>query len=185
MLVEIKKNSPGIILEIAYATSGILNFTRTAIYKNPFCFLHETAAQKIYAIAERAQSLGFSLKIFDAFRPTEAQWKLWEACPNPTFVADPNKGSFHSRGVAIDLTLTDSKTQKDLDMGTSFDDFTERSYHGNSEISLDSQKNRLLLLGLMTEGGFDFYSKEWWHYQLFDAKNYPLLSDKEAPKSML
>lgn len=185
MLVEIKKNSPGIILEIAYATSGILNFAGVPIYKNPFCFLHEKAAEKIYAIAERAQILGFSLKIFDAFRPTEAQWKLWEICPNPIFVADPSRGSAHSRGIAVDLTLVDAKTHEELDMGTPFDAFTEKSFHGNADISPLAQKNRLLFLGLMTEGGFDFYAKEWWHYQLFDAKSYPLLSDKDAPKSMM
>ncbi|OYZ38442.1 MAG: D-alanyl-D-alanine dipeptidase [Alphaproteobacteria bacterium 16-39-46] len=185
MLVEIKKNSPGIILEIAYATSGVLNFTKTPVYKNPFCFLHKTAAEKIHAIAARAQNLGFFLKIFDAFRPTEAQWKLWEFCPNPTFVADPKRGSAHSRGIAVDLTLVDGQTYDELEMGTPFDDFTELSFHGNSDISPVAQKNRLLLLGLMTEGGFDFYAKEWWHYQLFEAQSYPLLSDKDAPHAMM
>jgi len=185
MLVEIKKDSPGIILEIAYATSGPLNFTKKPVYKKSLCFLHEEAAQKIYTIAERARELGFSLKIFDAFRPTEAQWKLWEFCPDPTFVADPKRGSAHSRGIAVDLTLVDVHTQKELDMGTPFDDFTELSFHKNREISPLAQKNRLLLLGLMTEGGFDFYEKEWWHYQLFDAQKYSLLSDQEAPQSIM
>lgn len=183
MLVEIHSGECGIQLEIAYAT--INNFTGKIVYKHPLCFLHKSAAEKLLYIASRAQKLGLNLKVFDAFRPTEAQLKLWEICPDPTFVADPRKGSAHSRGIAVDLTLIDSTTNQPLDMGTPFDDFTEESFHKSTNISQDAQKNRLLLLGLMTEGGFDFYANEWWHYQLFDAPSYPLLSDKEAPRSMM
>lgn len=185
MLVEIKKDVPNIFFEIAYATTGPLNFTKTAIYKNPFCFLHEKAAEKLYLVADHAEKLGLGLKIFDAFRPQEAQWKLWETCPNPTFVADPKRGSAHSRGIAVDITLVDLKTREELEMGTPFDNFTEQAFHRDFTVSSLAQRNRLLLLGLMTEAGWDFYSKEWWHYQLFDAPSYPLLSDKDAPKSMM
>ena len=183
MLVEIEAYDLGIQLEIAYATAN--NFLKKPVYKHPFCFLHKSAAEKILYIAKRAQNLGIHLKIFDAFRPTEAQLKLWEICPDPTFVADPKKGSAHSRGIAVDLTLVDSHTNQPLNMGTPFDDFTEDSFHNSTNISAEAQKNRFLLLGLMTEGGFDFYKNEWWHYQLFDAPSYPLLSDKNAPRSMM
>lgn len=183
MLMEIESGKHGIQLEIAYATSN--NFLKKPVYKHPLCFLHENAEKKLLYIAKRAQNIGLHLKIFDAFRPTEAQLKLWEICPDPTFVADPRKGSAHSRGIAVDLTLVDSVTNQPLDMGTPFDDFTEESFHKSTNISKDAQKNRFLLLGLMTEGGFDFYPNEWWHYHLFDAPSYPLLSDKDAPRSMM
>ena len=183
MLHELSAHTSGILLDMAYATPQ--NFIGKAIYKNALCFLHVDAHEKILKAASLAQKMGFFLKIFDAFRPTEAQWLLWEHCPNPTFVADPTKGSPHSRGIAVDLTLVDRQTHEDLDMGTPFDDFTDASFHGETNISINAQRNRRLLLGLMSEVGFDFYQKEWWHYQLFNVRDYPLLSDRDAPYSLM
>jgi zinc D-Ala-D-Ala dipeptidase len=131
-----------------------------------------------------ARPLGLRLKIFDAFRPSEAQWLLWKACPDPAFLADPKRGSPHSRGVAIDLTLLDDAGQE-LDMGTPFDAFTPLSNHASTAVSPAAQKNRFLLLGLMSAAGWDFYGDEWWHYQLFDPRRYPLLSDADAPSPMM
>ena len=70
-------------------------------------------------------------------------------------------------------------------MGTGFDAFTPLSHHGSREISAEAQRNRLLLLGLMSAAGWDFYRNEWWHYQLFDARFFPLLSDGDAPSAMM
>ena len=64
-------------------------------------------------------------------------------------------------------------------MGTGFDEFTRLSYHGNLEISDEAYKNRLLLLGIMTDSGWDFYRNEWWHYQLFNSKNYDVIENLE------
>ena len=64
-------------------------------------------------------------------------------------------------------------------MGTSFDFLNNRSFHGNTSISAIAQNNRVILLGIMTTAGWDFYKNEWWHYQLFNSKNWPLISDKE------
>ena len=72
-----------------------------------------------------------------------------------------------TQSFAIDLTLT--RDGEELDMGTDFDEFSRLSYHGNLEISEESYKNRLLLLGIMTDSGWDFYRNEWWHYQLFNS----------------
>ena len=103
-----------------------------------------------------AKKLNLKLKIYDAFRPTEAQWKLWEHTPDENFIANPKKGSPHSRGVAIDLTLV-NKNNNDLDMGTTFDNFTSKSFHGDISISKEAQKNRFILLGIMSDSGWDFY----------------------------
>ena len=65
-------------------------------------------------------------------------------------------------------------------MGTGFDEFTEKSHHGSTKISRNSQINRYILLGIMTASGWDCYKNEWWHYQLFDSKKYPLLDSKTS-----
>jgi D-alanyl-D-alanine dipeptidase len=86
--------------------------------------------------------------------------------------------------VAVDLTLVDG-AGKELDMGTGFDAFTPLSHHASTGIPAAAQKNRLLLLGLMSAAGWDFYKNEWWHYQLFDSKRYKLLSDADLPVPMM
>jgi D-alanyl-D-alanine dipeptidase len=175
---------PGkLVHDLRYATQD--NFTGQPIYTNALCYLHEQAFAKLQAALDIAVSHGFGLCIFDAFRPQEAQQKLWDICPDPNFIAPPEKGSPHSRGVAVDLTLFELNTGKHLDMGTAFDAFTPLSYHGNRNISPAAEKNRLLFLGIMTTAGWDFFRNEWWHYQLFDSRSYSLISDAELPHSML
>lgn len=169
-------------VDIKYATTD--NFTGKPVYQKPLCLLHPDAANALTKAIELAGMLGYRFRIFDAFRPSEAQWKLWEHSPDPHFLADPAKGSPHSRGVAIDLTLIGADGV-DVDMGTAFDAFTPLSHHGTLEISAEAQRNRMLLLGIMTAAGWDFYRNEWWHYQLFQSRNYALLSDKELGLGMM
>jgi D-alanyl-D-alanine dipeptidase len=181
-LVEITPESHGVALEIAYATPR--NFTGRPIYARPLCYLHPDAAARLERAIALAAALQLRFKVFDAFRPSEAQWVLWNHTPDPNFLADPRRGSPHSRGAAVDVTLL-SADGGELDMGTGFDDFTPLSHHGSTAITAAAQRNRFLLLGLMSAAGWDFYSNEWWHYQLFDAKRYPLLSDADAPQRLM
>lgn len=180
-LVEITCGD-GVVLDLAYATAE--NFTGKPVYRSPRCYFHTDAAALVQNAIGLAARFGYRLKIFDGFRPAEAQEILWQTCPDPEFLADPKRGSPHSRGVAIDLTLLDGTGQA-LNMGTDFDAFTPLSHHGNADIPLEAQQNRLFLLGLMTDAGWDFYRNEWWHYQLFDARRYPVLSDAELGLGMM
>jgi D-alanyl-D-alanine dipeptidase len=109
---------------------------------------------------------------------------MWRHTPDPVFLADPRRGSPHSRGAAVDLTLIDADGRA-LDMGTSFDAFTPLSHHGNDRVAATAQRNRALLLGIMTAAGWDCYLKEWWHYQLFDSRRFPLLSDSVLAQPMM
>lgn len=182
-LVEITEAEYGVRIKLAYATAD--NFTGQEVYARAGCYLHKNAAQALARAVSLAKPLGYGLLIFDAFRPSEAQWKLWEHTPDPEFLADPRRGSPHSRGVAVDLTLTDADSGAALDMGTAFDAFTPLSHHASTKISPVAQKNRLILLGLMSAAGWDFYKNEWWHYQLFLPKSYPLLSDSVLSKGLM
>ena len=181
-LIEITPQEFDVDITLAYATAN--NFTNAAVYRNAVCYLHRAAATALQDACAAAQSLGCRIRIFDAFRPTEAQWTLWNHTPDPDFLADPRRGSPHSRGVAVDLTLLDAAGVP-LDMGTAFDEFTPLSHHGNTEISVAAQHNRVLLLGLLTQAGWDFYKNEWWHFQLFNARDYPLISNADLPKPMI
>lgn len=181
-LVEITAASHDVAIELAYATAR--NLTGRPLYRQARCFLHPEAEARLKRAVALARPLGLRLKILDAFRPTEAQWLLWQACPDPDFLADPRQGSPHSRGAAVDVTLI-APGGGELDMGTPFDAFTPLSFHASTAIPVEAQRNRFLLLGLMSAAGWDFYGNEWWHYQLFDPRRYPLLSDADAPAPML
>ncbi|HEX4114082.1 MAG TPA: D-alanyl-D-alanine dipeptidase [Stellaceae bacterium] len=181
-LIEITAESHGVVLDIAYATPH--NFTGKPVYGRPGCYLHADAAAKLADAVTLARALGLRVKIFDAFRPSEAQWVLWNFRPDPDFLADPRKGSPHSRGVAVDLTLIDAGGDE-LDMGTGFDAFTPLSHHANTAIGVAAQRNRFLLLGVMSAAGWDFYGNEWWHYQLFESKRYLVLGDAALDRPMM
>ena len=180
-LVAIAPPDFDVDVTLAYATEA--NLTGQPVYRNAECWLHREAADKLATAIALARPLGLRLRIFDALRPVEAQWALWNARPDPEFLADPRRGSPHSRGVAVDLTLLNDG--RELDMGTPFDAFTPLSHHGRTDVSAEAQRNRLLLMGLMTSAGWDFYRNEWWHYQLFDQRRYPLVSDADLPRPMM
>jgi D-alanyl-D-alanine dipeptidase len=177
MLVQVGPPDFDVEVALAYATPD--NVTGQPIYRHARCYLHADAAARLQTAIALAAALGLRLRILDAFRPAEAQWILWNRFPDPEFVADPRRGSPHSRGVAVDLTLVAPGEDggRALAMGTPFDDFTARSHHASLAISAEAQRNRALLLGIMTAAGWDFYRNEWWHYQLFDSRRYPLYSD--------
>jgi zinc D-Ala-D-Ala dipeptidase len=181
-LVAVAPPAFDVTLSIAYATAD--NFTGKPVYARPGSYLHPDTAAALAKAILLARKIGLGIRVFDAFRPSEAQWVLWNFRPDPDFLADPRRGSPHSRGVAVDLTLIGADGH-DLDMGTAFDAFTPLSHHGNLDITPQAQRNRHLLLGIMTSAGFDFYRNEWWHYQLFDSRRYPLLSDGDLLEPMM
>ena len=184
MLTAIAPPEFDVECDLKYATAD--NFTGKAVYRAALCYLHPDAARALRGAIALATPLGLGFIVYDAFRPSEAQQKLWEHTPDPTFLADPALGSSHSRGVAVDLTLMDAATRQPLNMGTAFDVFTPLSAHGCTQVPTEAQRNRLLLLGLMMASGWEFYRDEWWHYQLPNARaQYPLLSDADMGTGMV
>lgn len=182
-LVEICAPEFDVELCLAYATAD--NFTGKPVYKpEARCFLHPEAADCLKRAIQLAGVLGYKIRVYDAYRPSEVQWALWQHTPDPDFLADPRRGSPHSRGVAVDLSLLDEHG-RELDFGTGFDAFTPLSHHGNMEIPAAAQRNRHILMGIMTTAGWDFYRNEWWHYQLFNSREYTLLSDEAAGTGMI
>ena len=173
--IKVNQNQLDVDIDLRYASKN--NFTGNKIYFSESCFLHKIAYEHLCKAVDIAKKIGFKIKIFDAYRPTYVQKKLWEILPDPNFIAPPKKGSPHSRGVAIDLTLL--KNGREVDMGTEFDEFSKLSYHGSLDISKAAYHNRLILLGIMTDSGWDFYRNEWWHYQLFNSKNFQIVDNLE------
>ncbi|NYT37279.1 D-alanyl-D-alanine dipeptidase [Allopusillimonas soli] len=173
-LVEI--TAPAYPVEIDLAYAGTHNFTGRRIYASACCALHPDAAACLLKAALAARRAGYTLKIFDAYRPAAAQDVFWALCPDPRYVSDASKGSNHTRGIAVDVTLIDEQG-RDLDMGTHFDAMQEQSHHDRDDLPATVQRNRSLLLGIMLQAGFHSIPTEWWHYELQPDSRYPLLDD--------
>lgn len=162
--------SDGFALDIKYATKN--NFTKKQIYDCGKCFMRPEAATKLKVINEELkQKFGYSLKLFDCYRPGPYQQRLWDIVPDPDYVTPPHKGSMHSKGLAIDLTLID-KDGNELDMGTEFDFFGPEAHQGYDH-SEAVKRHRWILKSTMEKHGFGSIRTEWWHFS-YRSKSYPL-----------
>jgi len=166
-------------LDLRYATAD--NIAGRAIYFRPVALLRPEALAALALAADRAGAMGLRLRVYDAYRPIEAQQVLWDTIPDKRYVADPRQGGLHSRGVAVDLTLVDSGTGLELPMGTGFDAMTPLSAHDATAIPAAAMRNRALLLGLMTAAGWSAYPLEWWHYHLPTYLDFPPVARTDAP----
>ena len=166
--VRVRDYIPDALVELKYATDE--NFTGQVIYDFEDVFLRYGTVMKLKAVAEELAGQGLGIKIWDGFRPVSAQFRLWEICPDDTYVANPNKGySNHSRGFAVDLTLVDSQG-REAEMPTGFDDFSARADRDYSDCSTTARENARLLEAVMEKHGFQGYWGEWWHFN--DTRKY-------------
>ena len=160
--VDLGMADSSLILDIRYATEN--NFVSKAMYNCGRCLLRSEAAEKVLQLQRELKLLGLGLKLFDCYRPSTVQQLLWEKVPDARYVTPPTKGSMHNRGVAVDLTLIDLKSGKELEMGTGYDFFGEEAYHSYTQHNLSILQNRRLLKEKMLGIDFRHIRTEWWHY---------------------
>lgn len=164
----------GLILDLRYASPN--NFVGRDVYGDfDRCFLHRLAAEKLRTAGEhlRLARPGWKFLIFDCLRPRTVQRILFEKVKGTAqekYVADPDKGSIHNYGFAVDLSLAD-ENGNEVDMGTGFDSFEaiaeprrEAEFLKSGELTQAQVSNRLILREAMTSAGFIQLPYEWWHY---------------------
>ncbi len=178
-LVKITEAEFNVKLDLRYASAN--NVCGIKLYSTPACYLHKDASEALLRAIKIAAKKNLRFKIFDGFRPIKVQQFMFDKFPDDSesggFVSNPKTGSTpHCRGVAIDLTLIDSN-DNELEMGSDFDEFSDLAFHSCEKISETAKKNRRLLFDIMKDAGWDFYSKEWWHYQLFNAREFAIIQD--------
>ena len=180
---------PALVIDLKYATKD--NFVGENLY-GPFrkAYLHREAAAKLKRAIHNLKVLapGFRFVIFDALRPRSVQWLLWNkvaGTPEQKYVANPQRGSVHNYGFALDLSLLDP-AGREVDMGTPFDNFTrlaqpryERHFLKTGLLSKTQHRNRRLLKRVMHAAGFRQISNEWWHFNALPIrilrKNYRIV----------
>lgn len=173
-LLELVKLDNSIKLDIRYARDD--NFVGRPVYTEARAFLQRPAAEAVVRVHRKLQKQGLGLVIFDGYRPWAVTKLFWEVTPEDKrkFVANPEKGSKHNRGCAVDLSIYDLKTGKELPMPSDFDEFTERAspnYTGSTKIETE---NRELLRRLMEAEDFVVNPNEWWHFDYKDWEKYPI-----------
>lgn len=170
-LIELAKLDFSIKQEMVYATPN--NFMKKTLYPKGKCLLRRNVAEALSRVQNSLKVDGLGLKVWDCYRPLSVQKKMWEIMPDDRYVADPQKGSKHNRGAAVDITLVGREGEA-LEMPTPFDDFTEkaaRDYLGGTKTSL---KNKKRLEDAMAKEGFIGIPTEWWHFDFRDWEKYPI-----------
>ena len=169
--VRIADYIPTARVELAYAT--VNNFTGCRIYDFTDAYLRYGTIRKLVKVSEELAEHGVGLIIWDGFRPAAAQAKLWEICPDPTFVSHPVTGKrTHCRGNTVDISVYDLKTGEDLPVPTGYDNFTAYADRDYGDCSEDAAANARLLEQIMEKHGFTPYFAEWWHFA--DTEEYPV-----------
>lgn len=161
--VIVKKYIPDIYVELRYATEN--NFTGVKIYDFTEAYLRYGTVKKLAQVQKELKQQGYSLKIWDAYRPFEAQQKLWEVYPDPNYVANPANGmKKHNLGGTVDITMVAADGTV-ISMPTEFDDFSlkaDRDYYDIEDE--EAVKNVMILQNAMENNGFTGYQGEWWDY---------------------
>jgi len=175
-LVELKPLDPSIKLDIRYATDD--NFMGAAVYESARAFLQRPVAEDLLEVNRELHLKGLGLIVFDGYRPWYVTRIFWDATPDDkkAFVADPEKGSRHNRGAAVDVSLYRRSTGEPLVMPSGFDETTERAAVDYSGGNPEALANRDLLISTMRRHGFEPLANEWWHFDHASWRDYPILN---------
>lgn len=185
-LVDAADAIGGLVVEMRYHGSD--NFMGRPVdgYEDPVCLLSGEAARALTSAHAQLEPFGLGLKVFDCYRPARAvaHFVRWAREPADTlrrrdYYPEIDKSqlfelgyiaerSGHSRASTVDLTIVDSATGQELDMGTPWDLFSTRSWPHDASMTAAQRANRMLLRSVMDQHGFRPYDKEWWHFTLRD-----------------
>src|SRR6202050_921260 len=177
-LVELVNLEATIQLDLRAATPS--NFLSTPVYTQARAFLQRPAAEALLRAHRELKAQGYGLIIHDGYRPWYVTKIFWDATPNDKkiFVADPAAGSKHNRGCAVDLSLYDLKTGKEVKMPSGYDEMTDRAFADYAGGTADERARRALLRQAMEKQGFQVNQEEWWHFDYTDWKQYAILNVK-------
>jgi D-alanyl-D-alanine dipeptidase len=175
-LVEVVTLDPTIKLDIRYASAN--NFMSTPFYTEARAFLQRPAAEALVRANGELRRHGYGILIHDAYRPWYVTKMFWDATPDDKkkFVADPTKGSNHNRGCAVDTSLYDLKTGREVDMPSGYDEMSERAYPGYTGGTAGERERRDLLRRVMESQGFTVYEFEWWHFDYRGCAEWPIMN---------
>lgn len=172
-LIDIRKAIPDIVLDIRYATKN--NFMQQVMYPQAKAFARKTVVEQLRNIQAQLKKKGYGLKIYDAYRPYALTLSFYQKASDKNFVAHPKSGSRHNRGCAIDLSLINLKTGREVPMPTPYDSFEKAAAPDFPGLAPATKKNRDFLIKTMEANGFRVMYNEWWHFDFHGWENYELM----------
>jgi D-alanyl-D-alanine dipeptidase len=172
-LVSIKEYIPNITLDIKYATTQNVFYTK--LYDYPEALVRLPVVKALMKVENELNEKGYGLKIYDAYRPYSITCKMYEMLPDTLYMGLPWQGSKHNRGIALDLTLIDLKTKKELKMPTPYDALVYAAHPEFMKLPEETIMNRELLKATMKKYGFKVDPMEWWHYNYVSDQVFELL----------
>ena len=164
--VEILPNPPKLFIDLKYATKK--NFTNKQQYRFGQCYMRDEVARALHNVCLELENKGFGICIWDAYRPLSVQKNFQAFVEDKRYVAEDSP---HCKGIAIDLTLLDAQGNY-LDMGSDFDDFSEKAHHNFGKLDQAVKERRRLLRNVMENNGFEALETEWWHYTYITENEY-------------
>jgi len=162
-LIDVRTAVPDAVVDLRYATAD--NFVGVPLYPaDARCLVHESLAPGLATAAAALRRQGYRLVFWDCYRPHEVQVRMFQAVPDPAWVAQPSAyARSHESGRSVDVTLAAGGQL--VDMGTGFDDFSPRATaYATEGVTAAAQANRAVLRTAMAAGGLTVYSGEWWHF---------------------
>jgi D-alanyl-D-alanine dipeptidase len=163
--IDVRTVVPDAVLDLRYATAN--NFTGTQLYPSDArCLVHQSMASGLKTAADELRRQGYLLVFWDCYRPHDVQVRMYQVVSNPDWVAKPGPYSrSHESGRSVDVSLMSGSSRQPVDMGTTFDDFTDRAHaYATSGVTAAQQHNRGVLRTAMSAGGLSVYTGEWWHF---------------------
>ncbi len=175
-LVELRTLDSTIKYDIRYATTN--NFMSAVFYRSAHAYMQRPAAESLVRVNKKLKAFGYGLLIHDSYRPWYVTKMFWDATPDDKkiFVANPENGSRHNRGCAVDLTLYDLDTGAVVEMVGGYDEMTDRSFPDYVGGTSQQRWHRELLRRSMEAEGYTVYEAEWWHYDYKTWNDYPILN---------
>ena len=175
-LVELRTLDSTIKYDIRYATTN--NFMSAVFYRSAHAYMQRPAAESLVRVNKKLKAFGYGLLIHDSYRPWYVTKMFWDATPDDKkiFVANPESGSRHNRGCAVDLTLYDLDTGAVVEMVGGYDEMTDRSFPDYVGGTSQQRWHRELLRRSMEAEGYTVYEAEWWHYDYKTWNDYPILN---------
>ncbi len=169
-MVRVLSYMPDLKVDLKYATTD--NYTGKVVYTFDEPYLRLGTVKKLMQAQAQLKELGYELVLWDAYRPNEAQFILFDAFPNGNYVANPYGGghSSHTNGGTVDVTLM--KDGELCEMPSGFDEYSALGDRNYADVSAEAASNSRLLEQIMTANGFVGYFGEWWHYGDTTGYNY-------------
>jgi D-alanyl-D-alanine dipeptidase len=172
-LVDLARFDPRLRFDIRYASSA--NFMGRVLYPVARAVAQRPVAEALSRVQTRAETAGYGLLVFDAYRPWRITRMMWDETPpdKREFVADPRAGSRHNRGCSIDLSL--HRNGIEVAMPSPYDDFTPAAYRSNTAAPPEALRLSRMLEDWMVAEGFVPLPNEWWHYDWSEWRRYPIM----------